>query len=71
MFHAIRSVLGTVPVVVVLSMITWGIMYYVFPDAPLNLKETALIVFIFTVLSLAFQWSLTLRKNSNRRKENE
>lgn len=49
--RALASILGVVPVVVVLSIIVWIVMYYAFPDAPLTPTETALVVFVFTVLT--------------------
>lgn len=61
--RGLRTILGAVPIVLVLSTITWAIVYYAFPDAPLKPKETALIVFIWTGLILAFQGLLKRRKS--------
>lgn len=71
MSRAVRVLLGAVPIVVVLSTITWVILYYAFPDAPLKAEETALIVFIFTIPTLAFQGFLRRQKSSVKDKKNE
>ena len=45
----------TVPLTIILSVITWVVMYYAFPDAPLTAAETALIVFVAMILVALFR----------------
>ena len=58
-------------IVVVLSTITWVIFYYAFPNDYLNVRETALVVFIYTILTLAVQGFFKRLKSSREEKKNE
>lgn len=48
-----KVIVGTLPVVVILSVLVWVIMYYAFPDAPLTAAETTLVVFVITMIATA------------------
>jgi hypothetical protein len=63
-----KSVMATISVVLVLSTLIWMAVYYEFPDAPLKPRETALIVFLITLVTGAFQFAWK-RRQSRPRKE--
>jgi len=59
------SILGSAPVAIVLTTIVWVVMYYAFPDAPLNAAETTLLLFVFTALTaLVRNWLKRSRPTS-------
>jgi membrane protein YdbS with pleckstrin-like domain len=65
---AMKSVMTTIPVVLLLSTIIWVAVYYEFPDAPLKPPETALILFLVLVVTAAFQ-AVWKRRRGRQRKE--
>ncbi len=50
-----KAIVGALPVVVILSVLVWVIMYYTFPDAPLTAAETTLIVFAISMIVTALK----------------
>jgi len=66
-----KAIAGALPIVVVLAVIVWVIMYYAFPDAPLTAAETSLIVLVITMIVTAVKAIRNKRKGRDGEAKNE
>jgi len=63
----VKPVMTTVSVVLLLSTVIWAVAYRVFPSEPLKPRETALVVFVLTVVIALCQAAWGRIKNRRRK----
>jgi len=62
-----KTAMATVYIVLLLSTLIWVSVYYVFPEAPLKPRETALVVFLCTVVTAATQFAWNRLRHRDRK----
>ena len=62
-----KTAMTTVSVVLLLSTLIWVMVYLEFPEAPLKPPETALVVFLCTIVTGSVQYAWKRRQNRQRK----